>query len=130
MQKFLAAIEGRAFRIALFATRTPQKKQERLGKGARKWANMSPEQRSQAKERLNRFKDMTPTEREAVKRRMNVLRELPPEQRQAMREKWQSMTPEQRSRAITRWRSLTPEQRERIIQRRIDRQQRPIRNRK
>ncbi|MDO9372579.1 MAG: DUF3106 domain-containing protein [Gammaproteobacteria bacterium] len=65
-------------------------------KGAKRWQEMTPEQRTQAREHFQRFRQLPPEEQTRIRDRYQHFKKLPPEQRKELREQWEKMSPEER----------------------------------
>nr|WP_295377806.1 DUF3106 domain-containing protein [Pseudoxanthomonas sp.] len=68
----------------------------RMLEHGRRWQQMTPEQRSQARRGMHRFEHMNPEQRDRARALFLRMREMPPEQREKLRDDWKKMTPEQR----------------------------------
>lgn len=68
----------------------------RMFEHGRRWQQMTPEQRAQARRGMKRFEHMNPDQRERAKALFFQMREMSPEQREKLGEEWKRMTPEQR----------------------------------
>lgn len=65
-------------------------------KSAKRWKEMTPEQRTQAREHYQRFRQLPPEEQTRIRDRYQHFKKLPPEQRKELREQWEKMSPEER----------------------------------
>jgi hypothetical protein len=79
----------------------PREQKERL----REWRSMSPRQRRELRDRMDRLKRMPDADRRLYERRYHQWKGLPPEERRRLLQK------------LDRWESLPPEEQEAIRQR-------------
>ncbi len=69
----------------------------RMFRHARRWLDMTPEQRKQAKAGMDRFRNMSPEQRREAKALFERMRTLSPQQRNELQQRWQKMSPAERS---------------------------------
>jgi hypothetical protein len=89
-----------------------------------KWKTLSPEQKRQYRERLQRWKQMTPEQKAKIKNRYERYKNLSPEKQTRIRENWQryKRLDEGQRRVIRqkykRWKNLSEAQKQQIRERR------------
>src|SRR6476646_7882479 len=95
----------------------PEERQERLRNGARRWSEMTPEQKDVAKQNYQRWQQLPPEQQQRFRERLDHFRQLPTEEQQRLRgtQRWfQSLPAERRHELKERWKNLSPEERRRF----------------
>ncbi len=68
----------------------------RMFQHAKRWGQLTPEQREAAHDGQGRWETMPPDQRQTMRALFQKTRDMTPEQRHALREQWRAMTVEQR----------------------------------
>ena len=68
----------------------------RMYEHARRWQQLTPQERATARHGMWKWERMDPAKREAVRALFHKMRDMRPEQRQQLRDRWRAMTPQQR----------------------------------
>lgn len=95
----------------------PLGRQRAMAAGARRWLNLSPERREEARRRMEHWRSLDPQQRRELRRRYDEFRELPPQEQARLRRSFhdfQHLSPEQRREMRERFRKLPPEERRRL----------------
>lgn len=82
-------------------TLSPQEQKQRL----KEWQSLSPKQRRNLRDRMDRLKQMSDADRQLYERRFRQWKQLPREERRQLLQKfdrWESLSPEERN-EIRKW---------------------------
>lgn len=63
---------------------------------ARRWQQLTPQQRARAHHGLGKWERMDPQQRQTMRALFHAMREMTPGQRRVLRERWRTMTAQQR----------------------------------
>ncbi len=98
----------------------PAERQQALARGSQRWLGMTPDQKTQARDRFAHWNSLPPEQRQALRQRWQQFQALPPQQRAFVREnfhRFQQLPPARRQMLMQRWHNATPEQRKEMVER-------------
>ena len=105
----------------------PAERQQRLVKGAERWAGMSRKDRRAARDRFRSWRELDAERREQIRERAQLFRNLSPEEQDRIRKNYRNyreMNRDRRQQLRERYKRMTPDQRQHLRDR-LQRRPRP-----
>jgi phosphoserine phosphatase len=92
--------------------------QQRLLRGAQRWATLTPEQRNNVRSRFEKWNSLPQDQREKLRERYEKFKQLPPDQQERIRQAFKrfgSLPPDQRQHLREKFNQMSPSEREAFL---------------